>query len=202
MIHTCSFFFFFLHFFPSAKPSRGHWWCRGSHINPDQPHGGGTDTSLHLPESPISGRLNKLQLIGSWRQTRQAHFIAVWRQPFPSVACWVLKSGRCLMSDVWPGWTTWLPCCEKKQRFARGSVFKRCCMWNILVLHLNYFSLSMTLTFTLHGLESKPIRKCADFTTSPSRRGATLPLSTGWSLKPKSWHLWCTLPRTLSIRKW
>lgn len=119
---------FFSIFFLSAKPSRGHGWCQGSHINPVQPQSGGTDTSLHLPESPISGRLNKLQLIGSWRQTRQAHFIAVWRQPFqfPSVACWVLKLERCLMSDAWPRWTTWLPCFEREQKYASDSVFKRC----------------------------------------------------------------------------
>lgn len=47
-----------------------------------------SDTSLHLPTSCISGRLNKPQLIGRWWQTSQAQFIAVWRQPihFPSVA--------------------------------------------------------------------------------------------------------------------
>lgn len=46
------------------------------------------DTSLHLPTSSISGRLNKPQLIGRWWQTSQAQFIGVWRQPihFPSVA--------------------------------------------------------------------------------------------------------------------
>lgn len=36
----------------------------------------------------ISGRLNKVQLIGRWWQTSQFQFIAVWRQPihFPSAA--------------------------------------------------------------------------------------------------------------------
>lgn len=47
-----------------------------------------SDCSLCLPASSISGRLNKLQLIGRWWQTSQAQFIAVWRQPihFSSVA--------------------------------------------------------------------------------------------------------------------
>lgn len=106
------------HFFLSAKPSGGHGWCRRSHINPVQPQSSGTDTSLHLSQSPVSGRLNKLQLIGSWWQTQQAHFIAVWRQPFrfPSVGCWVLKLKRCSMFDVGPGWLTWVPCFERKEK--------------------------------------------------------------------------------------
>lgn len=79
--------------------TQSRWWVTlGSHISSVQSQSSGTDTTLHLPESSISGRLNKPQLIGSWWRTRRPQYIAVWRQPFhfPPVACWVLKSEQCL----------------------------------------------------------------------------------------------------------
>lgn len=89
-----------------------------------------SDTSLHLPTSSISGRLNKVQLIGRWWQTGQAQFIAVWRQPihFPlrgpgesrcRSICFHPPLCTHLASDVWwqdiettrkEKWMDWIPC--------------------------------------------------------------------------------------------